>query len=257
MKKYFTILVLLVAGVFALLGQQPADTTAVNVVTGGTLAEFFKNNLWVLIFIAYSILEAWFGQTNWIKEGSVLAFIWNWIGRIIKKQIPSVKGKFMSDEKIKAVRGLKMIALLVMFSALSLGAYSQSRWDGFFEKKQGTKVELLKGEGDQSYNWFVRPAAQLTAIKLEYDAEKKIFNPGEFSAAGIGLGYQHYAEHNGELVNDYGVNALLIINGSEASNQAGFGVAATVNALGFVNVGGGRDFVNDKWLILMGASWSF
>lgn len=152
---------------------------------------------------------------------------------------------------------MRKIIIFSMLLLLSIGVMAQSRWNGFFEKKSGTKIELLKGEGDQTYNWYVRPAAQLTAIKLEWDAEKKLFNPGEFSAAGIGLGYQHYTEHNGELVNDYGVNALLIINGSEASNQAGFGVAATVNALGFVNVGGGRDFVNDKWLILMGASWSF
>jgi hypothetical protein len=105
MKKYFTLLVLLLVAAFVVAAQEPRDTTSVDVITGGsTVLEFLKNNLWVLAFILYSLLEVWFGQTQWIKEGSVLAFIWNWIGRIIKKQIPSVKGKFMSDEQIKAVR---------------------------------------------------------------------------------------------------------------------------------------------------------
>lgn len=107
MKKLFMLFMLLFVGCIVLVAQEPVDSTAVNVdiITGGTVLDFLKNNMWVLIFVLYSLLEAWFGQTNWIKEGSVLAFVWNWIGRIVKKQIPSVKGKYMSDEQIKAVRG--------------------------------------------------------------------------------------------------------------------------------------------------------
>lgn len=104
MKKYFVFFIVLFVAAIAVVAQEPIDSTAVNIVTGGTLEQFLKNNMWVLILIAYSALEAWFGQTQWIKEGSVLAFIWNWIGKIIRKQIPSVKGKFMSDEQIKAVK---------------------------------------------------------------------------------------------------------------------------------------------------------
>jgi hypothetical protein len=108
MKKYFMFFVMMFIAVIAVIAQEPVDSTGVtpvDIVTGGTVLEFLKANMWVLIFIAYSILEAWFGQTNWIKEGSVLAFIWNWIGRIVKKQIPSVKGKYMDDKQLKAVRG--------------------------------------------------------------------------------------------------------------------------------------------------------
>jgi hypothetical protein len=107
MKKYLMFFVMMFIAVIAVVAQEPVDSTAVNVdvITGGTVLDFLKNNMWVLIFIVYSLLEAWFGQTNWIKEGSVLAFIWNWVGRIIKKQIPSVKGKYMDDKQLKAVRG--------------------------------------------------------------------------------------------------------------------------------------------------------
>lgn len=110
MKKVFCVFVMMFIAVIAVIAQEPVDSTAVipvDIVTGGTVLEFLKSNMWVLIFIGYSILEAWFGQTNWIKEGSVLAFIWNWIGRIIKKQIPSIKGKYMNDEQLKTVRGGK------------------------------------------------------------------------------------------------------------------------------------------------------
>jgi hypothetical protein len=104
MKKYFVFVIMLFIAAIAVIAQEPVDSTQVDVITGGTVSEFLKNNMWVLIFIAYSLLEAWFGQTQWIKEGSVLAFIWNWVGKIIKKQLPSVKGKFMTNEQIKAVK---------------------------------------------------------------------------------------------------------------------------------------------------------
>ena len=87
----------------------PVDSTGMDVpvITGGTVKEFIMNNLWVMLLILYSFLEVWFGQTNLIKEGSLLAFIWNMIGKIIKKQIPTKKAKFMLEEQIKAVRGGK------------------------------------------------------------------------------------------------------------------------------------------------------
>ena len=99
MKKYFTLIIVFFIAAIAVIAQEQPDTINVVVITGGTtILEFLKSNMWILIFIVYSFLEVWFGQTQWIKEGSVLAFIWNWIGRIIKKQIPSVKGKFMTEE---------------------------------------------------------------------------------------------------------------------------------------------------------------
>jgi len=105
MKKYFTLIIVFFIAAIAVIAQEQPDTINVVVITGGTtILEFLKSNMWILIFIVYSFLEVWFGQTQWIKEGSVLAFIWNWIGRIIKKQIPSVKGKFMTEEQIKAVK---------------------------------------------------------------------------------------------------------------------------------------------------------
>ena len=128
------LLMMLFVGAIALIAQEPADTTNVNIITGGTLAGSFKDNLWVLIFIAYSILEAWFGQTQWIKrKGSVLAFIWNWIGNLIHKQVPTVKAKFMNEEQIKMAKGLKVLIIGVLLTGFAASASAQGPFTGFFK----------------------------------------------------------------------------------------------------------------------------
>jgi hypothetical protein len=149
----------------------------------------------------------------------------------------------------------KYIAILLILLPLSLCA--QSRFDGFFQKKNGVPVStLLKGEGDKSLKLYVRPTVNLNAMVLTYDKLTRSLETSAFSALGIGVGLQHYEEIGGVLVNDYGANLLLIINGADPS-QAGFGLAATVNALQFFNIGAGYDFTNKRPQILIGASWSF
>jgi len=96
----------------------------------------------------------------------------------------------------------KVLIILFMVLLLPAGLMAQGHWSQFTKITRGTKVAELKSDGEKILKWYVKPTANLTAIKLEYDAEKRIFNPGEFSAGGVGIGFQHYVEHNGELVND-------------------------------------------------------
>jgi len=106
MKKFFMFFMMMFITVIAVIAQEQPDTTNVVIVTGfDTIVEFLKANLWTLVFILYAFLETLFGQTNLIKQGSVLGLIWSWIGKLIKKQVPSIKGKFMTDKEIKAGRG--------------------------------------------------------------------------------------------------------------------------------------------------------
>lgn len=106
MKKFFTLLMVLFIGTIALVAQGQPDSTNVVVVTGfDSIVDFLKANMWTLFFILYAFLETLFGQTNLIKQGSVLGLIWGWIGKLVRKQVPSIKGKYMNDEQIKAVRG--------------------------------------------------------------------------------------------------------------------------------------------------------
>jgi len=106
MKKAIMFLMMLFVTVIAVMAQEQPDSTNVVIVIGfDTIMEFLKANMWSLFFILYAFLETLFGQTNLIKQGSVLGLIWSWIGKLIKKQTPSIKGKYMTEEQIKAVRG--------------------------------------------------------------------------------------------------------------------------------------------------------
>ncbi|MDH7554346.1 MAG: hypothetical protein QHH74_11885 [Spirochaetota bacterium] len=146
----------------------------------------------------------------------------------------------------------KLIVILLMM--LPLGLMAQSSFDGFFDKKGGTPYPF-KAEGDKSIEWFFRPAATMTAVQFTYDKENKTFHSSTFSSVGVGIGFQHYTEHNGTFINNYGFNALIMLDASQL--DAGIAVAGTVNALQFVNVGCGYNFTGKQFFILTGAVYNF
>jgi len=253
MKKFLAFLMMIFVTAIAVIAAQP-DTIPVNIVTGGdSILDILKSNWAVLAVIFYSVFEFWLSQTGKVKAGSFLSLIINFVGKFFRKQLPVVKGKFMSETQFKAVRGLKIMLLLLFLIPLSASA--QGPWDGFFKPKTGIKTDLLKADGDQSVEWFFRPAATLTALQFSYDKDLGAFTSSTFSSTGVGLGYQHYVEKNGTLVNNFGVNALLMLDASDT--DAGLAAAATFNALQFVNVGGGYNFTEKQFFIITGAIWNF
>jgi|GEM_PF-2758924 hypothetical protein len=273
MKKMIFLFALILVAVTSMIAQEVKDTTnvVITLTTGQAILDFLKTNMWALIFIVFSLVSEWLGQTGKIKEGSVFALILNWIGKFIRKQTPIVetkKAKFMSETQLKAVHGAKVIAFLMIFSALSIGAYSQGPWNGFFRPaKMNTKVQtMLKSNasdlvkvtevtGKESV-WLFRPSAALTAIQFTYDKDLKTFISSAFTSAGVGLGYQHYVDNNGTAVNNFGFNLLIMLDGAD-NTEAGFGVAGTFNALNFVNIGGGYNLTGKKAFLLLGGSWNF
>jgi hypothetical protein len=273
MKKYFMLLMMLFVGAIALIAQEPADTTNVNIITGGTLAGFFKDNLWVLILIAYSILEAWFGQTQWIKEGSTLAFIWNWIGSLIHKQIPTVKAKFMNENQIKMAKGLKVLVIGVMLAGFSASTYAQGPFTGFFKPasanpdvyqmvqvSKAMKSGNLTADFDQpiiNSKWLIRPTVGAVAKAFTYNKETKELESSTFNKVGFGVGYQKYEEINGQAYNSFGANILLLFDSDFDMSKLNFTAAATIHALKLVDVGIARDFGMKQWLLLTGITYSF
>ena len=155
---------------------------------------------------------------------------------------------------------MKKLIVLSLTLFLTIGLFAQGPFTGFF--KPSSELELrglaLRAEGDVSHEWYFRPAAQMTALQFTYNKELKLFESSTFSSAGLGIGLQHYVEKNGVPVNNYGFNALIIIDGSQSSN-GGVGMAATVNALQFVNIGAGYTFTGDNkhFYFLTGAIWTF
>lgn len=173
---------------------------------------------------------------------------------------------------------MKKLIVLCILAMFSITLFSQSAWNGFWKPKTSLTISekslekespwdgffkpmyekeiALRAEGDMSREWYFRPAAQMTAIQFTWDKETKQFTSSTFQSAGIGLGYQHYVENNGQLINNYGANLLVIIDASQGS-MAGIGIAGTINALQFINAGAGYNLTNDVWFLLMGAVWTF
>ena len=195
------------------------------------------------------------GAINWSILGKVvLSVTFTYLGGTWFAGPYSTEPKRLFASK-SYIRSIAKGAAILAFLILPLTASAQGPLDGFFKPKAGTPAVEVKAEGDQSLDWYIRPAAGLSAIQFTYDKENKVFNSATFSAAGIGLGLQHYVEHNGVLVNNYGVNALLMLDGS--GEQGGMAIAGTVNALQFVNVGAGWNFGNKQFFILTGAVYNF
>jgi len=233
------------------------------------LNDFFKGLIMVIITsIVTGIYELLTNGTvlTWDTIKPVLiAAVAAGLGYLIKNFLSNSQGEFAKTENSELVKFEKtqksvarILIIGLIISGIGITTSAQGIWSQFGKKTNGAEVNLMKSiAGEKELEWFIKPAAQLTALNLNYDKTTRMFTASPFSAAGIGAGVQHYVVQDGKRVNNFGVNALLMVNGAPENDKAGFGVAATINALGFVNIGGGRDFTNQKWLLLLGGSWSF
>jgi len=153
---------------------------------------------------------------------------------------------------------MKRLLFLIVFLAFAFCASAQGPFTGFFRPSSELDVKGLsfRADGDASHEFYFRPAAQLTAFQFTYNKDLKQFESSAFSSMGIGLGLQHYVEHQGQIINNYGFNALIIFDGSQSSNGA-FGALLTVNALQFVNIGAGYNLTDKQIFLLTGAIYTF
>jgi len=78
--------------------------------------------------------------------------------------------------------------------------------------------------------WMLRPYIGVTAIHWNWDKDSKQFNASAFNSFGLGAGWQHFIEVNGQPYNNYGANALLIL-GEQVS------AAVTFSAFSLFNFG--------------------
>ena len=150
----------------------------------------------------------------------------------------------------------KLVFILILIT-ISVVVSAQSKWDGFFQPASST-LSFTKASGEKSYQFKFRPAAEMTAVQMMYDKETKSWQSSTFHSAGIGLGLQHYVQGINGPINNYGFNALLMLDATPTEDKgAGFGLAATMNIPNFVNFGGGYNFTFKKPYILLGAVYNF
>ena len=154
---------------------------------------------------------------------------------------------------------MKKLITILFLCTLTMGVMAQGSWSKFGKITRGTPAAelVVKGEGGKTVDWYFQPAMSFSAIKWDFNKEEKAFQPSPFSAAGVGIGLVHYATVNEKLTPDYGFDLLIMLNGSNVTNKAGFGLAATVNVLGLVGLGGGYDFTNKHPYLLSGVQLTF
>lgn len=146
----------------------------------------------------------------------------------------------------------KYFLIIVLFLA-TIVTVGQNPWKGFW-KPVTNETSVIKSR-DIGYSvWLFRPTVGLSAIQFVYDKECKCFHSEAFSATGMGVGYQHYIDLNGQPYNNFGFNALVLFN---ATDPGTISLAGTVSALKFVSVGAGYNLGTKQVFFLTGVSYNF
>ena len=117
------------------------------------------------------------------------------------------------------MKRLVFIPLLLCFT-IALSAQMRtspvSKWSGFFKPVTVDKIARTENDRAGTGSWFFRPTATLTAtsFSLAFDEITGDFSgvKSEFlSKGGIGVSYAHFVEADGEAVNNYSINGLLLL----------------------------------------------
>ena len=130
--------------------------------------------------------------------------------------------------------------IILLFLVLSITGYSQSKWDGFFNPITKNEFLVRSNLADKAVTnvWLFRPAVAVTAIQLNWNKERKGFDATAFSSAGVGLGYQHFIDVNGDTFNNYGFNALVLFGYNlQTTEPATISLAVTGSLFQYLNLG--------------------
>jgi hypothetical protein len=86
----------------------------------------------------------------------------------------------------------------------------------------------------------LRPAVLLNAASIIYNPapDVKKYQAHALAGAGVGIGVQHYKLSDGTPFNDYGLNAIAMLNWDiDGAVQARISPVLSLNWMKFVNVG--------------------
>jgi len=186
------------------------------------------------------------------------------LGYLTKNLFTNSQGEILTTEKkvipSSASPVTKILIFAIILSGIGITANAQSSFDGFFKPSKAISFEAKHSLGAEtvvSGKWLFRPQVAITAVNINLKTKET----STFSSAGLGIGYNHFSNLQGEAFNDYGVNLLLLL-GKEIPSEveipkAAFFIAAVFNALGWINIGPIYDTSNNTLGLLTGVSLKF
>jgi hypothetical protein len=148
---------------------------------------------------------------------------------------------------------MKKVIFVLILAAFAVSISAQSFFrpvpKNLFTADQSAAKDLKSGL------WLIRPAIAVTAVQLNWNKTLKQFDASAFNQAGLGVGYQHFIDNNGEVYNNYGFNAILLLGATDL--QPSMSVALTGSFFNYINVGGLYNFTLKSFGILTGVQLKF
>jgi hypothetical protein len=152
----------------------------------------------------------------------------------------------------------KTLLTIILLCAILIGIDAQ-KWDGFFKPVTVDRITAVDKAGVGT--WFFRPTASIaaTVFTLGYNEDGTFdgINASFISKTGVGISYAHFVEADGEAVNNYSINGMLMLPTGGATNAA---FAITASAFR-VNAGIGYNAVKGAFkeniFFLTGVNFTF
>ena len=136
----------------------------------------------------------------------------------------------------------KLVGIIMLLCVLSIGVDAQKK--SLLDPV--TVSDLSVGEKGFADNMFLRFGATISAntLKLGFNdlGEFAGINASFLSRAGVVFGLAHYIEKDGNAVNNYSINGVIM---TPTDGNANLTIGATISAYNF-SVGPGYDFVKGK-----------
>ena len=117
---------------------------------------------------------------------------------------------------MKKVFFVSLLLCIGMMLSAQMRTVGASKWDGFFKPVTIDKIQATENDRAGTGSWFFRPTAAISAttFSLRFDDVTGEFTGVQsafLSKGGLGISYAHFVEADGEAVNNYSINGLLLM----------------------------------------------
>ena len=265
----FLTFLLLAIAVVIVPAQVVADSTFTNTLVDLGIS---KALAWVIVSVIGIVVgKVW--KQKWtdplqivlkVAQAIVVILVWlnEKVNNVSDKQSFALKTPKSHDRKSGIKQQLmsvfKVFVLGLFLSGIGLTASAQ-KWDGFFKPVDKQMFSFKADEGQAaSSQWLFRPKATISAMKITQDKLTKEVITSSFTSGGVGIGYEHFTPVNGEPYNNFGVEAILLIDAIPTeTTKTGISAVIAVSALKILSAGPGYDFANKQFFALVGITLDF